>query len=288
MAWKQLSEMKLFRYHLDGMCATYVDDLLQAGTKKFHEESKKTEQTLQCKKREYGRIQFAGSQIDVAANGFEVHQKNCTFKLPFITPNRTYNNFRSLRAILARSINIRPEVAFKITQSTQVTEKRFNFDVEGHRKALHSIVLQLKKTRGLNLKFPKLDKSSLHLRVYSNASFANNYDKFSQSGYIIFMADKENACQPLCWSSQKSKRVTRSVLGSETMAFADAFDMAFVIKHDLQRMINNIVPIQHCSYYHADRQPFPISCHHPSFKNCRKTAYDRSTYSQRCLSSQIN
>ena len=37
--------------------------------------------------------------------------------------------------------------------------------------------------------------------------------------------------------------MSRSVLGSETMAFADAFDMAFVIKIDLERMLGNSIPI---------------------------------------------
>ena len=56
----------------------------------------------------------------------------------------------------------------------------------------------------------------------------------------MFLADKNDKCQPLYWSSHKSKRVSRSDLGSETMAFADAFDMKFAIKKD---MINQPLPI---------------------------------------------
>jgi hypothetical protein len=68
-------------------------------------------------------------------------------------------------------------------------------------------------------------------------------DGSSQLGYIIFLADGNGACQPMFWSSHKSRRVTRSVLGSETMALADAFDMAYALKHDMDMIIKQKVPI---------------------------------------------
>jgi hypothetical protein len=37
--------------------------------------------------------------------------------------------------------------------------------------------------------------------------------------------------------------VTRSVLGSETMALADAFDMAYALKHDIETIVKQNVPI---------------------------------------------
>jgi hypothetical protein len=79
--------------------------------------------------------------------------------------------------------------------------------------------------------------------VYSDASYANNPDGSSQIGYIIFLCDTTGACQPLFWSSKKSKRVTISCLGSETMALADAFDFAFSIRHDLQNKTQLQIPI---------------------------------------------
>ena len=93
------------------------------------------------------------------------------------------------------------------------------------------------------LRFPKLDKDSLSISVYSDASFCNNQDGSSQLGYIILLKDKENKCQPLYWSSHKSRRSSRSVLGSEVMAFADAFDMAFTIKYDMQMIMKQYIPL---------------------------------------------
>jgi hypothetical protein len=93
------------------------------------------------------------------------------------------------------------------------------------------------------LMFPKLELETLSLRMYSDASYANNTDGTSQLGYIIFLCDASRACQPLFWSSKKWKRVTRSVLGSETMALADGFDVAFSICHDLQIITGKSIPI---------------------------------------------
>ena len=93
------------------------------------------------------------------------------------------------------------------------------------------------------LKFPKLDPKRLRLQVYSDASYGKNFDGSSQLGYIIFLADLNGNCQPLFWSSHKSKRVSRSVLGSETMTFADAFDMAYAMKNDLHNMTSLDIPI---------------------------------------------
>jgi hypothetical protein len=72
------------------------------------------------------------------------------------------------------------------------------------------------------------------LTVYIDSSYCNNYDLSSQLGYIIFLSDSTGACQPLHFSSHKYKRVTRSVLGGELMAFADGIDMVIMLKHDIE------------------------------------------------------
>jgi hypothetical protein len=93
------------------------------------------------------------------------------------------------------------------------------------------------------LQLPKLDPDSLHLTVYSDASFSNNHDLSSQLGNIVFLSDKTGACSPLHYSSHKSKRDTRSVLGGEVMAFVEAFDMGRIIRHDLTPVLGQRLPI---------------------------------------------
>ena len=154
-----------------------------------------------------------------------------------------FSDFRSLRARLAWATLSRPDIACAVAQSAQVNEDAFNDDPKTHIKRLNAVVNHLRKTMNRVLKFPKLDRNNLSLRVYSDASYANNSDGTSQIGYIIFLCDASGYCQPLFWSSKKSKRVTRSVLGSETMALADSFDMAFTIRHDLQNITRIQIPI---------------------------------------------
>lgn len=79
--------------------------------------------------------------------------------------------------------------------------------------------------------------------MYSAASYADNRDASSQLGYIVFLCDKSNTAQPIAWSSHKSKRATRSVLGSETMALADGFDAAYALRHDIERMTGKRIPL---------------------------------------------
>jgi hypothetical protein len=57
------------------------------------------------------------------------------------------------------------------------------------------------------------------------------------------MADASGKCQPIVCSSHKSGRVTRSVLGSETMTFADGFDAAYALKHYQQTILKRSVDI---------------------------------------------
>lgn len=55
--------------------------------------------------------------------------------------------------------------------------------------------------------------------------------------------DASGACQSITWSSHKSTRMCTSTLGIETVALADAFDVAYSLKHDIQRMMGKRVPI---------------------------------------------
>ena len=119
----------------------------------------------------------------------------------------------------------------------------FNSDPKKHCKGLNSVVSHILTTTDQALKFRKLDHSRHQLQVYSEASYGSNLDGSSQLGYIIFLADDNDKCQSLFWSSHKSKHVSISVLGSEIMALADPFDMAFAMKNDICKMTSLDIPI---------------------------------------------
>ena len=62
-----------------------------------------------------------------------------------------------------------------------------------------------------------LDKESLHIKAYTDASFATNYDISYQLGYIAVISDKFDYANILNYVSQKNKKVAISVLGQKRM-----------------------------------------------------------------------
>jgi hypothetical protein len=125
----------------------------------------------------------------------------------------------------------------------QITDSIFNRGRKDCIKQLNKTVSHVHMNPDVVLKYPKLDKDSLRLRMSADASFASNRDETSQLGFVIFLSDKHDNCQPMVWASYKAKRVTRSVPGAETMALAEAFDAAYSHKHDVQGILKKEVPI---------------------------------------------
>lgn len=74
--------------------------------------------------------------------------------------------------------------------------------------------------------------------------FATNDDLSSQLGFVVLLCDASDRCHILDFSSRKSKRVVRSILGGEVYAFSDGFDGAFMLRHDLQVIYKKAIPLQ--------------------------------------------
>lgn len=86
-----------------------------------------------------------------------------------------------------------------------------------------------------------LDEGSLDIKVYSDGSFANNDDQSSQLRYVILSFDAYSKTHKLDYSSKNSKRIVRSIMGSESYAFTNAFYQAFIIK-DMDMMLRISIP----------------------------------------------
>ena len=84
------------------------------------------------------------------------------------------------------------------------------------------------------LRIPKLEKSSLRAIGYSDASFVNNADLSTKLGHICFLGDDTGAVIPISFKSYKAKRVTRSAMAGEVIAFSDLFDVTTVLSPDLR------------------------------------------------------
>ena len=159
-------------------------------------------------------------------------------KLEELDPSSSFNDFRSMRMRLAWLANTRPDLQFEISQIAQITGQRFSENAPAHVQRLNAAIRYATNNIAC-IKFPQLDPSSVKLIGYSDAAFANNFDLSSQLGYIILLTDKNNAAIPISFKSYKSKRVTRSVLSAEVIAFADLFDQAFTLRSQLEHALNS-------------------------------------------------
>lgn len=91
----------------------------------------------------------------------------------------------------------------------------------------------VKMNASFSLREYLLDMNSAHVRIYAEASFASSDDFSSQLGFIIFLANRNNFCQVLDYSSNKANRNVRFIKPGEVYAFGNAFDVAYVVAKDL-------------------------------------------------------
>lgn len=134
----------------------------------------------------------------------------------------------------------RHDALHAIDRAAQVTPKTF---ISEKIKTFNSTIRQLKASAGRCLFYSSVSKDSLHIRVYADASFAGNDDLSSQLGFIIRLCDSSHRAHVLECSSKKSKRIVRSVLEGEIYAFAEGFDRAFVLRHDLQTIFRRNISL---------------------------------------------
>jgi hypothetical protein len=231
--------------NLIGLSATYVDDTLRAGTPRFVKDAELTGQIFDSKLPTKHQIKFAG--LDITSNTSEsnaISQQKYIERINALPDNAEFDEYRSLRARLAWVTQTRPDISCNVAFAAQVTKDIFNTNPSNYIKDLNQIIKYLQRTKDIYLKYPKLDINGLALHVFSDASFARNDDFTCQLGYVAFLADENSNCCPLEFKSLKAKRVTRSILGGELIAFAESFDRGFALRDDLQAMLGTIIPLK--------------------------------------------
>lgn len=233
--------VKLVDGVLQGIMGVYVDDNLNAGTTEFEEMTRESLEKFDSKPRVYDDFAFFGSDVSTSAPGsFLLSQSRYAKRLSFIEKGCTYVQFRRHRAMLSWLCNTRPDLCCIINRAAQVTaDTMCSEKVSEFNKAI-----KLAKDPAVNgLQFLPLNHTSLVLKVYADAAFSCNDDLSSQIAYIIILCDGEGHAHILDYSSKKSKRVVRSIMGGEVYAFADAFDKAFVIRKDMENTLGVKLPL---------------------------------------------
>ncbi|CDF36780.1 unnamed protein product [Chondrus crispus] len=190
--------------------------------------------------RQWDKVEFYGMQIEsTPGSSVRIHQPDHIQRIEMLPEDATFEHFRSARAALAWITHTRPDIACYVNKAAQVTEKAFE---SRHIEAFNRCIKYLKR-EPLQLSFDPLNIETLQIRVYADAAFGTNLDCTSQLGYVIMLFDANNAAHIIDFSSKKSRRVVRSIMGGEIFALADGFDRAFMLGHDLERMYDRKIPL---------------------------------------------
>ena len=227
-----------------GLVATYVDDTLIAGDKTFEKKVAQIGELFDTKPTSYDDLTFAGMQLATTDYGFFASQTRAAAKLRPLPTEATYSEFKSRLMAAAWTVHTRPDVAFAVASLAQVTETMYTRHKRLHLDSLNKTIKQLTDEPNLGIRFPRLDFKTLELRVYTDGSFANNADGTSQFGHVILLADATGKCAVISYRSYTCRRRVRSVLGSETLAFVDGFDQAYLVREQLRAIFARRIPLK--------------------------------------------
>ncbi len=234
--------LRIIGSKLVAMAACYVDDVLLATTpealKQFSNISK---QRFDVEINSSDVLSYVGLRISISPHGVRiVSQPKQISRLKLLPTTCSFEEYRSARACLAWLMQTRPDVACAISMAARVTRNTFDSKAI---LAHNAVVRYLRSTMDRALKFPKLDGDSLRIACYVDAGHCNAAEGRSQLGYIITLADKNNNCCVLAFSSKRSRRIVRSTTAGEGLAFADGFDMSYTMREDMQQAVGKQIPI---------------------------------------------
>ena len=222
-----------------GVIILFVDDIIWAGKPTFTSVIEKFKIIFRMGKETSEAFTYIG--INIKQNddmSITIDQENYTNSLNLISltkeqildPHRKLNEKEttSLRSAIGQLnwlANIsRPEISYQVSTISAKIKTATISDI----KETNKIIKFVKQNKSF-ITFPSLHLPSTKVVMYSDASFNNLSDGNSQGGYIIFLSDKYNNSSPIAWKSTKLRRVARSTLAAETLAFTEGADTAYFI-----------------------------------------------------------
>ena len=119
---------------------------------------------------------------------FPISQPEYVAKVTLVPTDISFERFRYIRAPFGWFAHTRPDVCCEINRVAQVTQEKFQ---NMHIEHLNMQINRVHSSPNLGLQYKSLDRVSLHLRCYADASFASNDDLSSQIGYVILLCDAE-------------------------------------------------------------------------------------------------
>ena len=236
--------IKRINERLIGLSATYVDDLLRAGTPQFRTLCRKTHELFDAKEDAELPAEFTGFSITRDKSGtLTLNQLHYLRRLEELPHDASLAQFMSMRMKVAWLANTRPDCLLEISKLAQVTKERFEQERRECIKHINRVVKYATSNR-LTLRVPKLKVDTVRVVGFADASFAGNHDLSSQLGFIVLLVDANNDCVPITFKSYKARRVARSAMTAEVIAFSDMVDAAITLARELENLLGRPVHLQ--------------------------------------------
>lgn len=156
-------------------------------------------------------------------------------KLEEFPLDASFSRFRSMWMKLAWLSNMRPDCLFEISPPAQVTGEIYEAKRRELIRRINKAVRYAMQSR-ISLKVLQLEKETVKVIGFSDSSFVNNADQSSQLGHICFLGDNSTAIIPINFNSYMSRRVTRSSIAGEVIAFSDLLDVATTLGAEISTM----------------------------------------------------
>jgi Reverse transcriptase (RNA-dependent DNA polymerase) len=181
------SFVKRIGKRLVGISGTYVDDMLSAAEpemKQFLEDSIRDEFDCKPSQNVDSPVTFVGLDLERCSDGFQASMRSYIDRLQPILLSADFDVYRRLRAQLLWVANARPDICAFISFCSSVTACTFTTkDIA----AINERVRVLTETNAdVSLKFPALDVETLHLLVYTDASFGSRVDGSIKQDMSVF------------------------------------------------------------------------------------------------------
>ena len=234
----------MFMWHdntgqLKGILVMHVDDFVYCGTSEWLSSViGSLVKTFKISKQEKGSFSYIGLDVVQTNDTVLVDQNSYVDSLKPVKLSTQRKAQKSevlsseerkmLRSISGQLLWVtsqtRPDVAY---ESCRVSNYGSSPTVRSLIEA-NKAIMKLKAQK-LRLSFPNLGcPENVSVVVYGDASHANLPSGASQGAYVVFLLGN-NKIAPITWKSKKLDRVTKSPLGSETMALAESGDAGHFI-----------------------------------------------------------
>jgi hypothetical protein len=234
-----------------GMVGLQTDDTLAIGTSAFSnaEDAALQKANFRAKPKdtlsEEVPLEFNGCTLTLRGDTILLTQKGQGAKIEAIDLKAAHRaqKYMEQRARGAYIASIcQPEASFDLSAAAQIQQPADEDYVKLNRRLQWQA-----KSLQRGLRYVPLDLATAKLVVFTDGSFANNQDLSSQLGYLLVLVNESIQDSTfnirgnvIHWSSTKCKRVTRSVLASETYGMVSGVDIAIAILTTLKMITERL------------------------------------------------